>query len=326
MKKNFTLFVALFVFAILKAQTPKVYYPFDGQSLNSTFGAYPLSTVNGSASFTTATHNGNGTHALTLDGLKYESTPFVYDTNATGLTISFWMNRQPNQGNGVLVSQLDVVQSGGGMTNYYGTFNTVLWFDGRLVMELYTSQQSSSAITSADTVPYGWHFVTFTWNGNKKYIYQNGVLTDSSGAQGSIFKAGASVDLRIGAVKYYPAGGQPTFQSPYIGQIDEVRLYESALTGQQILNLYNNGTISGVNQLNTDMAIGIYPNPVSEFLEISCDEPIETAEVYNVIGEQVIFVKDQITKLNVATLANGLYTIQLKTIGGKTVVKKFTKQ
>jgi len=152
------------------------------------------------------------------------------------------------------------------------------------------------------------------------------VLTDSSGAPGSIFKAGASVDLRIGAVKYYPAGGQPTFQSPYIGQIDEVRLYESALTGQQILNLYNNGTISGVNQLNTDMAIGIYPNPVSEFLEISCDEPIETAEVYNVIGEQVIFVKDQITKLNVATLANGLYTIQLKTIGGKTVVKKFTKQ
>ena len=76
MKKNFTLFVALFVFAILKAQTPKVYYPFDGQSLNSTFGAYPLSTVNGSASFTTATHNGNGTHALTLDGSKYESTEF----------------------------------------------------------------------------------------------------------------------------------------------------------------------------------------------------------------------------------------------------------
>ena len=325
MKKTITLFIALVALATLKAQTPKVYYPFDGQSLNSSTGSYPLATVNGSATFTTATHGGNNTHALRLDGSKYEATTFLFDTNATGLTISFWMNRQPNQASGVLVSQLDVVQSGGGMTNYYGTFNTVLFSDGRLVMELYVSSQTSNAITSQDTVPYGWHFVTFKWDGNMKYIYQNGIPTDSSGGPTAIYKDKADVDLRIGAVKYYPMGGQPTFLSPYVGDIDEVRLYESSLSDQQILNLYTNGTINGVSHINADFAVGMFPNPATSYLYFRSPETIERVEVYNMLGESVLMVSNNVRELKIEDLKEGIYTIQLTTVNG-IATKKFVKE
>lgn len=70
----------------------------------------------------------------------------------------------------------------------------------------------------------------------------------------------------------------------------------------------------------------VYPNPAHEFLIITCDEQIETTEVYSVIGQQVIFVKGQITRVNTEPLAQGLYTIQVKTTGGKSSVKKFVKE
>jgi hypothetical protein len=84
--------------------------------------------------------------------------------------------------------------------------------------------------------------------------------------------------------------------------------------------------ISGINHLNADLNLNIYPNPATEFLILACDEEIETAEVYNVVGQQVIFVKGQIAKLNTALLAQGVYTLQLKTAKGNVAVKKFTKQ
>ncbi len=82
---------------------------------------------------------------------------------------------------------------------------------------------------------------------------------------------------------------------------------------------------SGINESNS-LKLNVYPNPANEFLIINCDEEIETTEVYNVVGEQVIFVKGQITKLNTAPLAQGMYSVQLKTTNGNTAVKKFMKQ
>ncbi len=87
-----------------------------------------------------------------------------------------------------------------------------------------------------------------------------------------------------------------------------------------------NVTVTGLDNVDQDINFTIYPNPVKELLIISCDEEIETIEVYNIIGEQLIFVKGQITKLNVAPLLPGIYTIQTHTKSGKTAVKKFTRQ
>ncbi len=84
-----------------------------------------------------------------------------------------------------------------------------------------------------------------------------------------------------------------------------------------------NVVISGIENL-TAIKLSVYPNPATELLVIYCDEIVESIEVYNVIGEQVIFAKGQITSLNVSTLAQGTYMLHAKTKSGE-VRKPFIK-
>lgn len=86
-----------------------------------------------------------------------------------------------------------------------------------------------------------------------------------------------------------------------------------------------NVTVIGVSDVEQSKLL-VYPNPATELLILSCDEEIETVEVYNITGQQVLFVRGQITKVNVAPLANGLYTLKTKTASGKSAVKQFSKQ
>jgi hypothetical protein len=86
-----------------------------------------------------------------------------------------------------------------------------------------------------------------------------------------------------------------------------------------------NGTVD-IKDVFNQISLSIYPNPANEFLVIYCNEEIESAEVYNLIGEQVQFVRGEIQKLNVRHLSGGMYTIQIKTISGKTVTERFIKQ
>lgn len=87
-----------------------------------------------------------------------------------------------------------------------------------------------------------------------------------------------------------------------------------------------NVTVTGITNVSSNNNIRIYPNPANEYLLITCDEQMETTEVYNVTGQQVIFIKGQITKLNTAPLAAGVYTLRIKNSNGNTAVKKFIKQ
>ena len=72
--------------------------------------------------------------------------------------------------------------------------------------------------------------------------------------------------------------------------------------------------------------IDVYPNPAKGMLVISCDEQIESVTVYNLIGEQQIFEREQTTQLNVSALPKGIYTLQLQTKAGNKAVKKFVKE
>jgi hypothetical protein len=76
-----------------------------------------------------------------------------------------------------------------------------------------------------------------------------------------------------------------------------------------------NVVISGIENL-TALKLSVYPNPATELLIIYCDETVESIEVYNIVGQQVIFAKGQITSLNVSTLAQGTYMLHAKTKSG----------
>ncbi len=90
------------------------------------------------------------------------------------------------------------------------------------------------------------------------------------------------------------------------------------------------GTL-GVNELANNTSLVIYPNPTdNSFFNISSSEPIETAEVYNVMGQQVVFQKGNNYSKNLILettfLSKGFYSVKVLFQNKKTATVKLSIQ
>ena len=76
----------------------------------------------------------------------------------------------------------------------------------------------------------------------------------------------------------------------------------------------------GVISVQTD-AISIYPNPANQYLYINSDISIKGVELYNVTGNLVLNKTNDVNNINVISLIDGIYYLQIHT-DNKTIVKK----
>ena len=79
---------------------------------------------------------------------------------------------------------------------------------------------------------------------------------------------------------------------------------------------------------NADEDIIVYPNPANNNIYIKGAE-INEVKVFNIMGVVVreqLFNADLECKIDINNIANGIYTVQVKTTTGNIVVKKFVKQ
>ncbi len=84
---------------------------------------------------------------------------------------------------------------------------------------------------------------------------------------------------------------------------------------------YENLTILGVGETIIDKA-SLYPNPVKNILKISnTDSDIISVVIYNILGKKVLDKTGNITQINMASLASGLYLVKIKTASGVLVKK-----
>ena len=77
-----------------------------------------------------------------------------------------------------------------------------------------------------------WTFVTFTFTGGAQNLYTNGVLVTNSAVAGNI--------VYLNGRKWW-FGGDSTGSSVIPGGIDDVRIYNRALSGAEIQQLFNGG-------------------------------------------------------------------------------------
>jgi beta-glucanase (GH16 family) len=101
----------------------------------------------------------------------------------------------------------------------------------------------------------------------------------------------------------------PNFtQSPMV--IDYVRVYQNA-------------DILSTKRFTGNTEVRMYPNPTTNFVNISSDVAIEAIEMYNVLGKKVHQAKTNSNTLNldVSTFAKGLYILKFKVNNG-TIIKK----
>ncbi|MGY8908722.1 MAG: T9SS type A sorting domain-containing protein, partial [Flavobacteriales bacterium] len=72
--------------------------------------------------------------------------------------------------------------------------------------------------------------------------------------------------------------------------------------------------------------ITIYPNPVTNFINISTTEKISNVEVYNIVGKRVLSIKNlENNQVDISNLASGMYMLRL-TNGTSVTTKKIMKQ
>ena len=212
-----------------------------GQSVNHALGAYAVGIwsfdrVNSTVPDLSG-YNNHGTivgditpaegiigKALYLDGDDYV---IVYDNNflePSHLTVSVWSK----------------LNSGGGCILHKSNWNSyTIWHDSsnnKYFGQVNLSGGSVTVYSSKSSIPGEWDHVVLVYNGSEVSLYVNGELVASEDRTGDIQYGGSFQDFQIG--RYCAAGG---CSSNINGTIDEVRIYDIALTAGEIKKHYAEG-------------------------------------------------------------------------------------
>ena len=101
-----------------------------------------------------------------------------------------------------------------------------------------------------------WHRVIGVSDGTTAYLYIDGKLSTSGGSVGIL--VGEGLDLLIGgAPDYTTSENNNSFQRYFAGQLAQIAFFTNALTGPQVLSLYNAaGVLPSVSQQPQDITIG----------------------------------------------------------------------
>ena len=112
---------------------------------------------------------------------------------------------------------------GGGLNGYSCYFDNTL-----LRCELANTTGSTASLSTTQTSAFvnNWKHVAFAWNGTTQILYVNGVQEDSDVQLRNPSPSGSG--FAIGRASYTTNG-----------TIDEVRIYNRALTSTEIAQLYN---------------------------------------------------------------------------------------
>jgi len=203
------------------------YWPFNGNANDESGNNHP-GTVNGPVLVSDRFDTPN--KAYYFDGINdYISiTASSLVDNQTSMTLSFWIKRESNDDYGIIIH-----------TGNQGCINTQVKKDSVTVGICTNSNYDGSAPTEFDInwihiKQAQWNHILYLYNGTKLKLYINGEFVKEAFAEGNIWSPQSS---------YLAFGVYFLFGSPdhgyYKGILDDVRLYNRALTGDEIQSLYH---------------------------------------------------------------------------------------
>jgi hypothetical protein len=197
------------------------YYPFNGNAKDES-GNGNNGTVNG-ATLTSDRHEKTNS-SFSFDGTNDNiEVPETAGFEGNSITISVWVFAQRRQA--------EIISKDGEDSGERQWLIEVLERRG-LNNSLWTTtghHQTSLVTTTLDLNK--WHQVTTVWNGNTLYVNINGSLVSSKVAQGTM--AAGKQPLRFGG------GGVRGWQAWFSGKIDDVRIYNRALSAEEVKALYD---------------------------------------------------------------------------------------
>ncbi|MBC8753915.1 T9SS type A sorting domain-containing protein [Kordia sp. YSTF-M3] len=90
------------------------------------------------------------------------------------------------------------------------------------------------------------------------------------------------------------------------------------------IGAYEFDTNLSTTQFNNDLSLKIYPNPVSDILQVKSNIAIQKIEVYSMFGEKVMSIKETAT-INLSNLKSGIYFLKIYGSNQLESTKRFIK-
>lgn len=322
------------------------YWPFNGnandESVNANNG------TNNGAILTTDRY-GNSNNAYSFDGLNSEiivpNNPSLNLENNNQFTFSYWINVAAIFPTGI--SFVIIKQTGGGLNQDGYNSGVESIYSSSCRIQNGPTSSSFTFGSFANTIPTNsWIFVCQVWDGNHGKTYLNNILV--SDLVGSAVAGDNLADLRFGKSALTSSSGRGLD-----GKIDDIGIWNRALTQQEITNLFNanqcitNITVTdtliiNVGQLSFNEPvtwannITIAPNPASSQININFNNITNlnggTLKVINSLGQEVastpITTSGTNSTMQLATWGGtGMYFVQIINPQGQIVdIKKIILQ
>ncbi|KKR82378.1 MAG: hypothetical protein UU73_C0007G0018 [Candidatus Daviesbacteria bacterium GW2011_GWA1_41_61] len=179
---------------------------------------------------------GKRNYAPTFNGTgDYISVSNNSSLNPTNFTISTWI-KPTTVSTDYIVSKQDYASNQTYGYSFYINSSSKLQL--RLGNQL--NQWRDAADTGASIGTGSWIYVSVSWDGTNASFYQNGILTSTIAPNNSGAMVNSSNTLNIGRWWTTFDGGINYFN----GQIDDVKIFNYALTATQVKDIYNSGAVN----------------------------------------------------------------------------------
>lgn len=261
-------------------------YTFDNTYYNN-LGYNPFAS-NAGTTFT-SDRSGNANSALNINNTGTTALIANLPYASSARTISLWFKLNALNGGG-----FNFLYNYGNASNYYGSYVN----GGNTYQFGETGGHGVAAATVAGT----WYHVVFVYDGTNSKIYRNGVLLATTAKSWNTISNG---DLfRLGLTE----NGLPSY---FDGTIDDLKIFNYAISDADVTSLYNNNSILGTENFQAgEPNVVIYPNPANEQFTVALDRPLKSVTIYSLQGQKMLVSHS--AQINVTHLVKGVYLVQVE--------------
>lgn len=306
------------------------WYPFEGNANDATAYANH-GVIGGNPVFQNADHPNGGAQVIKFDGQQDSvRVPNAVQLISDYTTVSFWVRVDDQNPNDAEAYLLDFGHWDQRWKISLPQHLKIVWTTNSNNTQFPNFISDMDSGDGHELVKGFWWYVTMVHDGEKDLIYVNGELANSKPVVGKLNSTGRPLGI----------GGNPIEGGQYFnGALDELKIYNKALTDAEIANLFQSGT-SGVKDLVQNDLVkfvqNVYPNPATDYLVIEHKLPANQPlliRVFDTQGRQVDAIRysqgnlpiGQI-KLQTGAYTQGNYYADF-IFGGKNLGSlKFTKQ
>ena len=323
-----TAFATMSIASLSVAQVPNYvpsngligWWPFNGdakdQSVNANDG-----TVNGAT--LVADRNGNLNSAYSFDGVNNwidcGNKP-AFDFTQGSLTLNCWMNSTDNRGDNEIIAKGNSCESGYKLITQSGLLRGTC---GDITQLPYEENICPTSVTDGQ-----WHLVTYVIEDLKTAntitkLYVDGVLKNTTGPNST----STWTTTTLSHLGFGHSNSIPSCAMFYKGLIDDVGMWNRALTQQEITDLFNaNTTVTGLTSMQQVNMANIFPNPANNLVTIQYKNSSAMSgykvKMTNTLGQEVwsMPINQSSTQIDLSTLTNhNLYFVQIIDEQGKIV-------